>query len=113
LKALKTTFAVLFSVLLIATQTVFTAKVAADKTKASCCSERACCCATPENSVPASQPAAPTRTISQTDWQTLAALAQQILQQPILATQKISPAHFPLSSVSAVSLYERDCSFLI
>jgi len=111
---MKTTFAILFSALLAMGQCAFMPAAIASSAPASCACpgcEKACCAARQH---PASQPAAPARTVSQN---------QSVLQLAILARLVIlaqTPvarfsASFPSSplAASAVPVYQRNCSYLI
>jgi hypothetical protein len=116
---MKSVFAILFSLLLIATQTAFMAG-GADSTppKSSvgdcCCShcQKHCCF---RNDVPAPQssPAMPTGSASQNNWQFLLAIVPHLLNQSNTEFSQFVPSDYPAFSLSTVPLYERDCSYRI
>jgi hypothetical protein len=116
---MRSAFAILFSFLLIATQTAFmprsvdtvSSKAGVKDCDCSHCNKPCCF----SNGSPESRPlpATPTRTASQIDWQILAVIGQQLLGQPATASVADIPSSHPVYSLTAVPLYERNCSYLI
>jgi hypothetical protein len=113
----KTVVSILFSVLLLVGQTVFSsgAYVPGLATKESCaCTQCAkSCCQQSEAPAQPTQPAMPAGMLSQEGWQLLAAQVIWLVQMP--ATKPAAQAvHFSVpSSQFSVPLYERNCSYLI
>jgi hypothetical protein len=118
LKTAKTFIALLFSFVLVAGQFSFAApSPTAKQHQSACCGKPCCkkgsCCAKPADSKSMPLPIVPTQTISQTDWQLAASVAQHVIST-IAPTQPAAfLSQFVLPDLTAVPLYERHCSFLI
>jgi hypothetical protein len=116
----KSIFAILFSLVLVATQTVFASNGVGVSSQQSathtCCGNSCChksCCVAKDAPASAPMPVAPARTVSQTDSQLLVTVIQALLQPPVATTSNfVSPPSSIPASV-AVPLYERNCSYLI
>jgi hypothetical protein len=116
----KSIFAILFSLLLVATQTAFVSRgveVSSQKIAShNCCGNSCChkpCCVAKDAPAPAQVPAAPAPSGSQNDSQLLVIVIQALLQPPVAAPASfVSPRSFVPASV-AVPLYERNCTYLI
>jgi hypothetical protein len=108
---MKTTFAILFSLLLAVTQ-VISAPAVADSSKLACaCSgcQKSCCV---RNNTPTSQPATPPIAASR------AQMLFAVLVQAVAVTSKPSVSFSRSTPVSpfaaiAVPLFQRNCSYLI
>jgi len=113
---LKTTFAILASVMLVGTQAVFAVPSVAP-TKSQVCGCCACkkmnCCVAQPTSVPQPIPASPARTVSQNNLPIIAVVVSSLLQAPEESAEPISFAPFSSLHVTAVPLYELNCSYLI
>jgi hypothetical protein len=112
-KFAKTVFALLFSLALVWTQTVFVSDAQAGEEAAPSCCHRCSCCATPSNPAPEPVPVAPVRTLSQNDLQLVAVVTQTLLKQTVSLAPKNSYSFLVSVSLPAIPIYERNCSFLI
>jgi hypothetical protein len=112
LKITKILIALLFSAVLMAGQFSFVTPAPAAQTPAKGCCTKHCCCTKPTNSQSVPQPVAPTRTISQTDWQLVAAVAHHLMRSETVV-QPVLSSHSPKVASLAVPLYQRNCTFLI
>jgi hypothetical protein len=116
----KSIFAILFSLLLVATQTAFVSRgvdISSQKNTAhACCRNLEChkpCCIAKNAPASTQVPVAPAPSSSQNDSQLLVMVIQALLQPPVAAPASfVSPRSFIPASV-AVPLYERNCSYLI
>jgi hypothetical protein len=112
LKTAKTFVALLFSFALLAGQFSFAKPTETAKQPKGCCTKH-CCCAKPSDSDSAPLPVVPTQSISQTDWQLAASIAQHIVSTIAPVQHRTVSAQFVHLDFTAVPLYERHCSFLI
>src|SRR5437660_702602 len=116
---MKSAFAILFSLLLITAQTAFIAggadSVVKQRGAEGCCGDhcqKRCCFndqSAPDRSSP---PATPARAVSRTDWQA-PAMAPAVLDHRAIETALLGRPDSFAPSVTAVPLYERNCSYLI
>ena len=114
-KIVRTTLAILFSVLLVLTQSVLPGNPAVAKAE-SCCSRCACgapCCVPAPNSGSAPLPATPTPATSLKQCQFALAVAALALSPLVSPAPKISPSAVSSSLSVALPLYERNCIYLI
>src|SRR5688572_9424243 len=111
---LKTVFAVLFSISLIATQNVFIAhaELSASEQNCKCCSckEMDCCVAQPTSAPQQPLPTQTTRAVSPTQIQIIAAVVSILVQAPITFSEKQFPASCSASHSPDVPLFVRNCS---
>ena len=113
--SVRATFVILFSALLVLTQSVVPGDAALAKFQP-CCSQCACsasCCAAAPNSNSAPLPAAPAPTVSLKQIQCALAVAALILPPQISPAPKISPSAASSFRSDALPLYERNCIYLI
>jgi len=116
----KSAFAMLFGLLLIATQTAFMADgpgLASVRTdvKQCPCAPSQCpksCCVSQGIPTPVFPPTVPTRAVSQPDWQ-LSATASAALDLAALQFNPHLPFDSSVLSVTAIPLYRRNCSCLL
>jgi hypothetical protein len=114
---MKTTLAILFSLMLAWTQSVsacLALAAPAETASGQCCSPCTCavsCCV--ESSEPDRQPAAPPPAATKLQWQFIQALCCTLLEAPAIEQPKISPQSVPADSSVAVPLYTRHCAYLI
>lgn|SRR5579859_4168348 len=117
---MKSAFAMLFSLLLIATQTAFVVEgpgpaSALSDARQCACARSHCpksCCVSQGVPVPVSPPTVPTRAVSQPDWQ-LSATASATLDLAALQFNPRLPFDSSVLSVTAIPLYRRNCSYLL
>jgi hypothetical protein len=115
---MKSVSAFLFSLLLIVAQAAFIAGAAdsavTQRGAESCCGDhcqKRCCFSDQGAPAPSSPPATPTRTVSRTDWQAPATALAVLDHRAIGTALLVRPDFTP--SVTAVPLYQRNCSYLI
>ncbi|MDB6068729.1 MAG: hypothetical protein JWR26_4937 [Pedosphaera sp.] len=114
---MKNAFALLFSLVLIMTQTVFvsgqTTSAPQSGVTATCdcphCPRQ--CCVTKNAPAEDSAPIAPARTISQTDWQVLLSITHHY--QPRADCSPVFSSVTSVPSPAAAPLYQRNCCYLI
>ena len=119
-KAMKSAFAMLFSLVLIATQTAFMVEgpgsaSAPGDAKRCACERSRCekpCCVSQGAPAPLSLPTLPARAVSQPDWQ-LSVAAQAAPDLAALQFTPRLPFDSSVLSMSAIPLYRRNCSYLI
>jgi hypothetical protein len=113
MKLARTILAPLLALALLLTQTAFLAEAVTPAQPANCgCHKAVCCCQTPANPQSTPRPAAPARTLSQNDWQIVAAVVQN--HSSSAAPSRPSCLDLLPSLVAApVPLYQRDCALLI
>ncbi|HWF03840.1 MAG TPA: hypothetical protein VHA06_09145, partial [Candidatus Angelobacter sp.] len=110
---MKSVFAILFSFLLIATQTAFMAGAVNSTPQPGAVQQCCCahcprhCCIAKDVPTPESPPITPTRTVSQTDWQVLLAVTQHIFDHPLTEVSPSFPSDSPAPSLGAIPLYQR------
>jgi len=112
----KTAWVLAISVMLVGAQTVFALgqKTEPASQKCGCCScKKQNCCVTQPTSAPEPIPAAPTRAISQTHLQFIAAFVSLLLQAPEKAALPVSFSPSAAPVLAAVPLYDWNCSYLI
>jgi hypothetical protein len=114
MKVARTILAPLLALALLLTQTAFFAEAMVSAKPASCGCHRAvcCCCQTPANPQSAPRPAAPARTLTQNDWQIVAAVLHHVSSNAAPS----QPSFFqlrPSLEAAPVPLYQRDCALLI
>jgi hypothetical protein len=112
LKIAKAFVALLFSFALLAGQFSFAKLVETPKQPKGCCTKH-CCCAKSTDSNSAPLPVVPAQSLSQTDWQLAASIAQHIVSTIAPFQHRTVSSGFVLLDFAAVPLYERHCSFLI
>jgi hypothetical protein len=116
MKFAKTIFAILASVMLVGTQTVSVVGQHSSQApqECSCCScKQMDCCVAQSDSTPQPVPVAPVRSVSQNQSQFVVAIVSVLSYSLETPAQKIS---FPPSAslkLTAVPLYEWNCSYLI
>ena len=113
---LKTAFAVLASVLLVGTQTVSAIGQHSSPTvqECVCCScKQIDCCVAPPTSTSQPVPAAPARTVSQSNLQIIATVVSLLVHAPEKTGEPISFGAVSPLLVTDVPLYEWNCSYLI
>jgi hypothetical protein len=112
----KTAFAILASLLLVGTQAAFAFGQDSSPTSHECgccsCKQMDCCMAQP-TSTPQPIPTSPVRTVTQNNLQIIAAVVSLLLQAPEKSAEPISFPPFSSLHVTAVPLYELNCSYLI
>jgi hypothetical protein len=112
----KTLFAILFSVLLLWTQSVVTMGATAAR-QPDCCKHGPCAateCCTQNTPSPTSQPVAPSSRTAQNESQLAVAVPGQLISQPVVLSAAISISlHSTSSTRASVPLFQRNCSFLI
>jgi hypothetical protein len=112
LKIARAFVALLFSFTLLAGQFSFATPTETANPPKGCCTKH-CCCSKPSDSNSAPLPVVPAQTISQTDWQLAASVAQHVVSTIASVQQSHISTQFVFLNFSAVPLYERHCSFLI
>jgi hypothetical protein len=114
MKVARIILAPLLALALLLTQTAFFVEAmgAAKPVGCGCHKAVCCCCQTPANPQSAPRPAAPARTVTQNDWQIVAAVVEHLSSSA--AQLQPSFSHLRLSLEAApVPLYQRDCALLI
>jgi hypothetical protein len=116
-KLTKMTVALLLGILLAVAPTVATlAAPSAPAVKSCCCHGNHCChmacCAAPKGPAAPVAPA-PVPSTSQTDLQALSASIISTLTLPPVVQKSFSPQYSSTLSMTAIPLFQRDCSYLI
>jgi hypothetical protein len=119
-RAMKTLFAILFSLLLIVSQAMSVGEVrevGVQKAARCCghcgsCQQRSCCARNNDSGPRQSAPAAPSRGVSPNDLQFWATVSVELLP-PVATEPVVYPASFSDHLSFAAPLYERNCSYLI
>jgi hypothetical protein len=109
----KRLFAILFSALLVLTQSVFANNMPARIPVTNCgCGKHHCCMS---KSAPDDKPlpAAPSCPLSLKEWQLVLAVTLQVLSSAALPATEIPPTHIFVSESDATPLYQRNCTYLI
>jgi hypothetical protein len=71
------------------------------------------CCVAPARPLPTPSPAAPARTVTQTDWQLLISPVVRALDLTTQAAEPAVPSFLPNLHPGAVPIFERNCTWLI
>jgi hypothetical protein len=114
MKPARIILAPLLALALMLTQIAPFANASAPARPADCGCHRAvcCCCHTPAKPDSAPRPAAPVRTLTQNDWQVVAAAVEQIFSPAAPSRPSCFPVR-PLMEAAPIPLYQRDCVLLI
>src|ERR1700722_7131279 len=113
MKVARNILAPLFALALLLSQTAFFAGATTSASQSNCgCHQAVCCCQTPASPQSTPRPAAPTRTVTQTDWQVVAAIVEHV-SSGAAPSRPSFPLLAPSLEAAPVPLYQRDCALLI
>jgi hypothetical protein len=113
-------FAILCSVLLLGTEAISALGLPCEKSQSAiACGKCTCspcpksCCLDRQGSESHPQPAAPTHSTSQNDWQVCFLTVQQVLSQTLAEISNSALSFSSSASIAAVPLFLRNCCYLI